>query len=50
MLKLSLIVDDKLKELKKREAAILNKSVGPTTKALLEETRKHKKQMENIVQ
>ena len=36
-LKISQEVDERIKELKKKEAGILQEVVGPTTKALLEE-------------
>jgi len=43
-------VDERLKDLKKREAKILQKAASPTTEALLEEVRKQEKQMAETFQ
>ena len=44
-LELSQVVDERLKELKKREVELLQKTTDPTTKALLKEVQ----QEENLI-
>lgn len=50
VLKLYQVVDDRLKELNKREVEILQKAVGLTIEELLEQTHKHEKQLAETVQ
>lgn len=48
-LKISQAVDERLKDLKKREVEILQKAAGPTIKAFLEEVCKQEKQMAQTI-